>query len=187
MVEGPRGGTLSEQVVEETEEVEESEEETEETETEQGEKPADDVIKLRKALGRERNAKKKALADLAQLRKEAQQGDPNQGEMEKLTAQVKLMQQSIAEKDHVTSLLEAGFNGTAAQAGRMIRLVDNFDDEEWLDELKTDFPERFGKQSRRSDDGRRPFTGGGRDETRGTKKSVDEVFVDKLMGRSRRT
>lgn len=177
---------MSEQVVEETEEVEESEEEPEETETESEEKP-DDSTKLKRALERERRAKKKALSDLAELRKQAQQGDPNKGEMEKLAEQVKDLQQSISTKGHVTALLEAGFNQSAAKAEGFLRLVDNFDDDEWIEELKVDYPERFGKSSRRADDGRRPFTGGGRDETRGTKKSADDRFHDKLMNSARRS
>src|SRR5215217_6823443 len=113
---------MSEQVVEESE-VEETEEEVEETDEGEQEPVADDAAKLRKALERERKAKKKALSDLSELRKQAQQGDPNKGEMEKLTEQVQKLQGSIATKDRVTSLLEAGFNQSSEKAERMLRMI----------------------------------------------------------------
>jgi len=166
------------------EEAEETEE-TGEQETEQEQPPGDDAAKLKKALQRERNAKKKALSDLAELRKQAQQGDPNKGEMEKLSEQVSKLQQSIATKDRVTALLEAGFNQTAAKAERLLRVVDDFNDDEWIEELKADYPERFGKTSRSSSGGTRPFTGGGRAPEGGTPKSADATHVDKLLKMNR--
>jgi hypothetical protein len=181
---------LSEQVVEDLEEDEtpsvpedDGEQSQEDTAEEQ---VADDAKKLQKALGRERAAKKKALADLAALRKEAQQGDPNKGEMEKLTEQVAKLQQSIATKDRVTALLEAGFNQSSDKAERMLRMVDNFDDDEWIEELKVDYPERFGKRGTRPD-GQRPFTNGGRDDTRGKQLTAEERHAAKLMGTYRRS
>lgn len=171
---------MSETVPEETEEEVEETEEPDDTEAEdQDEQPADDAAKLKKALERERKAKKKALSDLAQLRKQAQEGDPNKGEMVKLVEQVEKLQQGIATKDRVTLLLEAGFNQSAAKAEKMLKLVDNFDDDEWIDELKTDYPERFGKKSR--GDGDRPFTGGGRAGAGGQPKDPDERFAARLM------
>ena len=167
---------------EDTDEQEETPEpdETEESEEEQEEQPDDeDPAKLKRALERTRAQLKKTRQDLAKTRKEAQQGDPNVGELERLNKTVEQLQANIAQQAAVTSLLEAGFNGTAAQAARMIRLVDDLSDEEWVEELKVDFPERFGK--RRAPDGPRPFTGGGRADSQGRKKDADEIFADKLL------
>lgn len=177
---------MSEQVVEGTpeEEVEETDEHSEDDQ-EQEDQPADDAAKLKKALERERRAKKKAMSDLAELRKQAQQGDPNKGEMEKLADQVKQLDQKLQSTSAVASLLEAGFNGSRMQAEKMIRLVDDFSDDEWVEELKVDFPERFGRRSRQSD-GSRPSTGHGRDESRGTAKTPDERFAERLLGSTRR-
>lgn len=174
---------------EENDEQEETPEpdETEESEEEQeGEQPEEDAAKLKRALERTRAQLKKTRSDLAKTRKEAQQGDPNLGEMEKLTKTVEQLQANIAQQTAVTSLLEAGFNGTAAQAARMIRLVDNLDDEEWVEELKVDFPERFGKR-RTADGGPRPFTGGGREDRSAPKKDADTRFAEKLMAQARRS
>jgi hypothetical protein len=144
----------------------------------------DDAAKLKKALERERRAKKKVLSDLSELRKQAQQGDPNKGEMEKLTEQVEKLQKSIATKDRVTALLEAGFNQPSDKAERMLRMVDNFDDGEWIEELKVDYPERFGKQ--RQPSGGRPSTGHGRDESRGPAKDADTRHSEALLRMGRR-
>jgi hypothetical protein len=149
--------------------------------------PAEDAAKLKKALERERAAKKKALSELSELRRQAQQGDPNKGEMEKLTEQVGKLQQSIATKDRVTLLLEAGFNQGAAKAEKILRLVDNFDDDEWIDELKVDYPERFGKARRAPEgDGGRPSTGYGRAPAGGPPKDVNATHVDKMLNAARR-
>lgn len=148
--------------------------------------PGDDAARLKRALERERKAKKKALSDLAELRKQAQQGDPNKGEMEKLVETVAKLQQDIDTKGRVTQLLEAGFNQPAAKAERMLKLVDNFDDEEWIEELKVDYPERFGKTRRGRSDEERPFTGGGRAPTGGESKDPSARHVEKLLKMGRR-
>lgn len=169
-------------VPEETSEVEETEEEVEETE--ETEQPADDAAKLRKALERERKARKKASSDLAALRKQAEQGDPNKGEMEKLTEQVTKLQKSIATKDRITALLEAGFNQSSDKAERMLRMVDNFDDQEWIEELKVDYPQQFGKQ--KTPAGERPHTGSGRSSTSGESKDANTRHAEKLLRMNRR-
>jgi len=171
-------------VPEETSEVEETEEEVEETEETESEQSVSDADKLRKALGRERNARRKALSDLAELRKQSQQGDPNKGEMEKLTEQVAKLQKSIATKDRVTSLLEAGFNQSSEKAERMLRMIDNFDDEEWIEELKVDYPQQFGKQ--KTPAGERPHTGSGRSNTGGESKDANTRHAEKLLRMGRR-
>jgi DNA repair exonuclease SbcCD ATPase subunit len=159
MVGDERGEGLSEQTVEETpEEVDETEEEETEEE-EQEEKPADDAAKLKKALARARADAKKARSELAEARKAASKpGD--MGEAESLKEQLEELKQTAKINDAVAELFDNDFNGTKAQAQKMIKLVDLDDVEGSIEDLKEDFPERFGKA--KSPNGPRPYTGGGR-------------------------
>jgi hypothetical protein len=155
---------MSEQVIEEgTEEADEVDDEQEETDEgdEQEEKPADDTAKLKRALERARKDAKKARADLAEARKQAKTADPNAGENEELRKQVEELQQARATADAVSELFDAGFNGTKAQALKMTKLMDLDELEDAIEDLKEDFPERFGKQ--KAPAGSRPHTGSGRD------------------------
>jgi hypothetical protein len=175
---------VSEQVIEETEETPDEDAEGTEEETDEQEEVAEDAAKLKRALERTRAQLKKTRSDLAKTRKEAATGS-DLGEHEKLTKQVEELAASLTRTNAVAALLEAGFNGTKVQAERMIRLVDDFTEDEWVEELKVDFPERFGRRTRQAD-GSRPSTGHGRDESRGTAKTADERFADRLLGTSRR-
>ena len=140
--------------------------------------PATDP-KAERALKRMKAERDRARSELAELRRQAQQGDPNKGEMEKLTEQVAQLQRGIDTSRRVTSLLEAGFNQGADKAERMLRLVDSFDDPEWIEELKVDYPERFGRRSRQPQD--RPFTGGGRDRGDAPPKDPNQRHVDAML------
>jgi hypothetical protein len=150
---------VSEQQVEETEET--PEEETEETEEETSEEtpPADDAAKLKKALARARADAKKARSELAEARKAAAKpGD--MGESEALKEQVEELKRTAAVNEAVAELFDNDFNGSKEQAKKMIKLVDLDDVEGSIEDLKEDFPERFGKA--KTPNGPRPYTGGGR-------------------------
>jgi hypothetical protein len=181
---------LSEQVVEDLEEDEtpsvpedDGEQSQEDTAEEQ---VADDAAKLRKALERARRDLKAERSKHAETRKKASEGQ-DLGETEKLTRQVAELAESLQRTNAVAALLEAGFNGSKAQAERMLRMVDDLGDMDTaVEELKVDFPQHFGKRGARPD-GQRPYSGGGRDDTRGKQMSAEERHAAKLMGTYRRS
>jgi hypothetical protein len=176
---------MSEQAVEDQDVEPEDEADEEPDDEQEPEQPVGD--ELARTLKQLERAKKEAIRNrlaLKKLKAEAQQGDPNKGEMEKLADQVKQLDARLQSTSAVAALLEAGFNGTRQQAEKMIRLVDDFSDEEWIEELKVDFSERFGR--RRTPEGQRVHTGSGRDDTRGASKDPDKAFADKLMGAANR-
>jgi hypothetical protein len=169
---------LSESVPEETE-VEETEEEVEETDEPEGEqKPAEDGEKALRALKRERARAKKLQAELVELRKQSSKSG-DMGEAESLKEQIEELRKTAAVNDAVAELFDNGFNGSKDQAKKMIKLVDDFSDSEWVEELQTDFPERFGEQKKPA--GPRPSTGHGRDDGRGASKDPTDAHSLRLL------
>ena len=164
-------------------EVEEPEEEVEETEEPEGEKKPDDAEKLKKSLTRARADAKKARSELAEFRKKAQEGQ-DLSESESLRAELETLKRDAKINGAVSELFESGFNGSKALAMKMIKTVDDLDDmESALEELQTDFPERFGEQKRPP--GPRPTTGHGRDDGKGPTKDVTEQHTLRLLGRTK--
>jgi len=164
-------------------------EESEETSPPEGEEqpPANDDQKAKRALDRMKRERDKARKDLADLRKAQKDGDPNAGEAEQLKQTVEKLQAQISTSNAVSALLEAGFNGSRTQAEKLLRTVDDLSDHDTLvDELKVDFPEKFGRKAGPA--GPRPHTGSGRPDQDGTpKKSADSRHVDKLLQMGRRS
>jgi hypothetical protein len=164
-------------------EVEEPEEEVEETEEPKEEPKSDDVKKLEKAIGRARADAKKARSELAEFRKKAQEGQ-DLSESESLRAELETLKRDAKINGAVSELFESGFNGSKALAMKMIKTVDDLDDmEAALEELQTDFPERFGQPKKPP--GQRPYTGGGRDDGKGPTKDVTEQHTLRLLGRTK--
>ena len=113
-----------------------------EGEGEQEQPPTDDAAKLKKALSRERAAKKKLQTDLAELRKAQKSGD--MGEADSLKETVEQLRQEVTTTKAEAALLRAGYSGDKPE--QMIKLLDLDDLAVSLEELKEEFPEKFGKK-----------------------------------------
>jgi regulator of replication initiation timing len=155
-------------------------EETEEQPPE--ETQGDEAAKLRKQLQRAQRESQNRRLEIAELKKKMAEGSPDTSETEKLRKELDDLKNKAALNESVTSLFEAGFNGTREQAIRMTKLLD---DETTVDDLKTEFADRFGKPSRQG--GARPFTGGGRDSGGAPNKDPNATHINEMLKRARQT
>jgi hypothetical protein len=163
------------------EEVEETdaEETTDDSETSDEWKPPtkEEWQKSERALKRAKDESAKRRIELAKLKKEAQSAasSGDMGEAAALREQISEVRQELADNKAIAAILKAGYNGD--QPEKMIKLIDFDDIEGSLDDLKDEFPEKFGRQKPPAG---RASTGRGRADDAPTD-DVDTRFAKRLL------
>ena len=133
--------------------------------------------KTQKAMRRAKAESIRHRTELTKLKKDAKTAadSGDMGEAAALREQIKEVQQELADNKAVAAILRAGYNGD--QPEKMIKLIDLDDIEGSLDDLKDEFPEKFGRQQKPAG---RASTGRGRADDTPTD-DVDTRFAKRLL------
>jgi len=164
-----------------TEEVDETESEgaTDEGETSDDWRPPtkEEWLKAERALKRAKDESAKRRIELTKLKKDAEKAGSSgdMGEAAALQEQIKEVRRELSENKAIAAILKAGYNGETPE--KMIKLIDFDDVDGSIDDLKEEFPEKFGRQKKPSG---RANSGYGRGDDTPTE-DVDTRFARKLL------
>jgi hypothetical protein len=169
--------TTDDSIDEEIDETE-SEETTDDSSTDEWKPPSkEEWQKAERALKRAKDESAKRRIELSKLKREAQaaSNSGDMGEAAALREQISEVRQELADNKAIAAILRAGYNGD--QPEKMIKLIDFDDIDGSLEDLKDEFPEKFGKT--KSPTGR-ASTGRGRADDTPTD-DVDTRFAKRLL------